>query len=141
VPRDEAAAHALSWHEVLAAFVVAHVVGDFLLQTDWQARHKRNGAPADPVALRALAAHGATYTLAFVPALAWIASERSVAGAVGIGALVTLPHLYVDDGRVVTAWLRRVKRCREPFAPGLQVSVDQSMHVVCLFAVALLAAA
>jgi hypothetical protein len=131
----------LSWAEVLAALAVAHVVGDFLLQTDWQARHKRGGAAADRVARRALAAHGATYTLAFVPVLAWIASERTVLGAVGLGALVTLPHVWIDDGRVVTAWLRRVKRCREPFAPGLQVSVDQSLHVVCLLGVALLAAA
>ena len=33
----------MSWVSVFAAFLVAHMVGDYLLQTDWQARHKRGG--------------------------------------------------------------------------------------------------
>ena len=49
------------------------MVGDYLLQTDWQARNKRGGLGGDPVARRALLTHVTTYTLAFVPALIWIA--------------------------------------------------------------------
>ena len=44
----------VSWVSVLAGFLVAHMVGDYLLQTDWQARNKRCGLGGDPVALRAL---------------------------------------------------------------------------------------
>ena len=33
----------MSWVSVFAGFLVAHMVGDYLLQTDWQARHKRGG--------------------------------------------------------------------------------------------------
>ena len=44
----------VSWVSVLAGFLVAHMVGDYLLQTDWQARNKRGGLGGDRVARRAL---------------------------------------------------------------------------------------
>ena len=75
----------MTWTAVLAGFFVAHMVGDYLLQTDWQARHKAGGLGRDPVARRALLAHVATYTLAFVPALIWIGDELSVGWAVLAG--------------------------------------------------------
>ena len=62
----------MSWVSVLAGFLVAHMVGDYLLQTDWQARNKRGGLSGDAVARRALISHVTTYTLAFVPAFIWI---------------------------------------------------------------------
>jgi len=33
----------VSWVEVFAVFVVSHLVGDFLIQTEWQASHKLGG--------------------------------------------------------------------------------------------------
>ena len=63
----------MSWVEIFGVFVVSHLVGDYLMQTDWQARHKRGGLTGDRVRARALFAHVTTYTLAFVPALAWLA--------------------------------------------------------------------
>ena len=33
----------MNWVSVFTAFLVAHMVGDYLFQTDWQARHKRGG--------------------------------------------------------------------------------------------------
>ena len=71
----------MSWVDVLAVFIVAHMVGDYLLQTDWQAKNKRGGLSGG-VALRALSAHVATYTLAFVPALIWIGGELGAGWAV-----------------------------------------------------------
>src|SRR5256885_184688 len=44
----------MAWVEVFSAFVVCHLVGDYLLQTDRQACHKHGGLGADPVARRAL---------------------------------------------------------------------------------------
>lgn len=129
----------MSWVSVLAVFLVAHLVGDYLLQTDWQARHKRGGL-SDGLAFRALGTHVATYTLAFIPALIWIGSELDPGWALLAGALVALPHLVIDDGRVVRAYLAHVKR-----APGFDISlaasVDQSFHVLSLCLVALLVGA
>ena len=127
----------MSWVAVLAAFLVAHMVGDYLLQTDWQARHKRCGLGGDPVARRALFAHVTTYTLAFVPALIWIAGDLDPMWAVVSAALIFLPHLVIDDGRVVNEYMTRVKRANG-FEAGLAASVDQSFHVLSLFLVALL---
>lgn len=120
-------------------FIVAHLVGDYLLQTDWQARTKRGGLSGGE-SLRALAMHIATYTLAFVPALVWIGTELDVGWALLAGALVAIPHLVIDDGRVVRAYLAHVKR-----APGFDISlaasVDQSFHILSLCLVALLVGA
>jgi hypothetical protein len=126
----------VSWVSVFASFLVAHVVGDYLLQTDWQARHKRGGLSGG-VALRALATHVTTYTLAFAPALIWIGGEIGAGWALLGAALVFLPHFLVDDGRVVRLWLARVKGV-ERFDVSLAASVDQSFHVVSLFLLAIL---
>ena len=50
------------WVEVLVVFLVSHLVGDFALQTEWQAQNKRDGLGGDPTARRALLAHVLTYT-------------------------------------------------------------------------------
>jgi Protein of unknown function (DUF3307) len=126
----------VNWVSVFASFLVAHMVGDYLFQTDWQARNKRGGLSGG-VAFRALAAHVTTYTLAFAPALIWIGDELDAAWAVLAAALIFLPHLVVDDGRIVRLYLARVKRA-PGFDIGLAASVDQSFHVLSLFLVAIL---
>jgi hypothetical protein len=126
----------VSWVSVLAAFLVAHMVGDYLFQTDWQARNKRCGLGGG-VALRALATHVTTYTLAFVPALIWIAGDLDPAWAIMCAVLIFLPHLVIDDGRLVRLYLARVKRV-DGFEAGLAASVDQTFHVLSLFLLALL---
>lgn len=127
------------WVEVFAVLIVCHLVGDFLLQTDWQAAHKQNGLGPDPVCRRALASHIATYTLAFLPALVWIGLEEDLLRAVLIGVVVAVPHWIQDDGRLLDAYMARVKGL-STLSPGLRVAVDQSFHVVFLLGTALLAA-
>ena len=102
----------MSWVSVLAAFLVAHMVGDYLLQTDWQARHKRGGLGNDPVARRALVTHVTTYTLAFLPALIWIGAELDPVWALVAGVLIFVPHLLIDDGRIVAAVPRAASSAR-----------------------------
>ncbi|HEY6522746.1 MAG TPA: DUF3307 domain-containing protein [Solirubrobacteraceae bacterium] len=129
----------MTWPAVLAAFLVCHLAGDLLLQTEWQALTKVRGL-GDPEGRRALMAHVLTYMLPYLPVLVWIGDERGVARAVVVALLIALPHVLVDDGRLVGVWLRQVKHSPDP-APSLRLMVDQSFHVVCLFAVAVLAAA
>jgi hypothetical protein len=130
----------MTWVSVFAAFLVAHMVGDYLLQTEWQAVHKRGGLGRDPVARRALVKHVTMYTLAFVPAFVWIGSELDPGWAIVAALLVFLPHLGIDDGRVVRLYLSRVKHANG-FDVGLAASVDQSFHVLSLWLVALLVGA
>jgi hypothetical protein len=129
----------MPWVEAFAAFVVSHLVGDYLLQTDWQARNKRRGLGPDPVARRALLSHIAGYTLAFVPALIWLADEIG-AWAVAIGALIAVPHMIQDDGRLLASYMRHVKHADGQANPSVAAAADQSFHFVALFLTALLAA-
>jgi hypothetical protein len=129
----------VSWSEALLVFLLCHAAGDVLLQTDWQAVTKVRGL-RDPESRRALTQHVAVYTLAFLPALAWVAAETTAARAAFVGALVAIPHLILDDGRLVGAWLRIVKHVPNP-GLGLRIAVDQTFHAVCLLGAALVAAA
>jgi len=128
----------MPWVEAFAALVVSHLVGDYLLQTDWQARNKRGGLGPDPVARRALLSHIASYTLAFVPALIWLAGEIG-AWAVAIGALIAVPHLIQDDGRLLAAYMRHVKHADGQANPSVAAAADQAIHFLALFLTALLA--
>lgn len=125
----------MTWVEVLAAFLVAHLVGDFLLQTDWQARHKAGGLGGDRTARRALAAHVATYTLAFVPAFVWL-WEPLGAGVFAVAAIIAGTHFVQDDGRLINAYLTRVKGTSADARPLVAVAVDQTFHALLLFGLA-----
>lgn len=130
----------MAWVEIFAAFVVSHLVGDYLLQTDWQARNKRGGLTGGGLQRRALFLHVFVYTLAFIPALVWLADDLG-AGVALVGALIFLPHLVQDDGRGVTWFVYNIKGCDERTAAEIFKPVDQTMHVATLFAIALVAAA
>jgi len=130
----------MSWANVSIVFFVSHLAGDFLAQTDWQARHKSGGLGAEPTARRALLAHVSVYTLCFAPALLWIGLDAAAWVALLVAALIFVPHLVVDDGRLLRLFTVRVKRSLDP-PPGLALAVDQSVHVISIWAVALLAAA
>jgi hypothetical protein len=128
----------MPWVEVFAAFVVCHLVGDYLLQTDWQALHKRGGLGSDPVSRRALVSHIVTYTLAFVPALIWLADDIG-AWAIGVAALVAIPHMVQDDGRLLAAYMLSVKHTDPKANPSVAAAADQTFHILALFLTALLA--
>jgi hypothetical protein len=129
----------MSWPPVFAAFVVCHLAGDLLLQTEWQALTKVRGF-GDPEGRRALISHVSTYMLPYLPVLVWVGEDRGAVRAVVVALLIALPHVFIDDGRFVRVWLRQVKHSPDP-APSLRLMVDQSFHVVCLLGVAVLAAA
>lgn len=130
----------MNWVEVFVVLGICHLVGDFLLQTDWQARYKQGGLGHDPVRRRALAEHVATYMLPFVAGLVWIGLETDALWAVAIGVIVAVPHWIQDDGRLLDAYMAKVKGLSHT-SPGLRVAVDQSFHAVALFATALLVVA
>ena len=127
----------MSWVEIFAVFVVSHVLGDYLLQTDWQATHKRGGLGRDRNARNALLSHVLSYTLAFVPAGIWLATDGDL-GALGLALLalgIYVPHALQDDGRLLTHYIRVVKG--DGAAETVFTAVDQSFHLIILFCTAL----
>jgi hypothetical protein len=127
------------WPEVFAVFVVLHLVGDFALQTEWQARHKRGGLGREPVARRALTAHVLTYTLAFVPAFVWLWDDLGAA-VLALAVLLAGAHFLQDDGRALEAWARAVKHTDPASQRVVMLALDQTFHLVLLLALGLLVA-
>jgi hypothetical protein len=127
----------MPWVEIFAVFVVSHLVGDYLIQTDWQALHKRGGLRGTSEMRRALLSHIATYTLTFVPALIWLVSSIG-AWAIGVAFVIAIPHLIQDDGSLLAAYARAVKKADIGANPSLGAAMDQSFHFLALFLTALL---
>lgn len=130
----------MDWAEVFVVFLISHLVGDFAIQTEWQAQHKHDGLGPNPGARRALLAHVTTYTLVFVPAFVWLWSDLGF-GVLALAALVFLPHLVQDDGRLLDRYVLYVKRTDPSAHPALRLAVDQTFHLVVLFGLALLVGA
>jgi hypothetical protein len=128
----------MAWVEVFAVFVVCHLIGDYLLQTDWQASHKRGGLGPVRESQRALASHILTYTLAYVPAFIWLAGEIGTT-LIPVVALVAIPHWIQDDGRLLTVYIERVKGVEAAANKSVAAAVDQSFHFLVLLGTALLA--
>ena len=80
------------------------------------------------------------YTLCFVPAVIWIAIDKS-ALALALLPVIFIPHLVQDDARLVMIWNRHVKSANTQPGDLLYMCIDQSFHVVALFGAALLAVA
>jgi hypothetical protein len=128
----------VSWVEIFAVFVVSHALGDYLLQTDWQATHKRGGLGRDRNARNALLSHVFSYTAAFIPAGIWLSSDGGL-GARGLALLalgIYVPHMVQDDGRLLTAYIKGVKGNGAAQTREVFTAVDQSFHLITLFAIA-----
>jgi hypothetical protein len=128
----------VDWPAIFSAFLACHLAGDFLFQTQWQAEHKRGGLGSDPVRRRALISHVLVYGLAFVPAFVWLASDLG-ATVVALAALIVVPHLIQDDGRLLKRYIASVKGAEVEPEGLVFISVDQSFHFIALFFTALLA--
>jgi hypothetical protein len=130
----------MSWVEIFAVLLVGHLLGDFLLQTQWQALNKHGGLSRDPLKRRALFAHVATYAIPLLPAFYWVGHNHGAAAGAGCAAIALLTHLVQDDGTVLVWYVRSVKKTAAPFGSPLWMAIDQSCHVAFLFGAALLGA-
>ncbi|MGO9888039.1 MAG: DUF3307 domain-containing protein [Solirubrobacteraceae bacterium] len=127
----------MPWVEVFAVFFVSHEVGDYLFQTEWQAMNKRGGLSGPGVRRRALLSHITTYTIAFIPSLIWLWPSVHW-GVIGVAALIAIPHMIQDDGRLLTSYARVIKGADLNENPALGAVLDQAFHFLALFLVALL---
>jgi hypothetical protein len=128
----------MRWVDVFAVLVLSHLVGDYYVQTDWQARNKHCGLSESGTPRRALFSHVTTYTMSFVPALIWLADDVSAGRLVAAVALIFVPHLIQDDGRLLQTYMIRVKGFEPMSNPQVAAAVDQTGHLLMLFGIALL---
>lgn len=107
----------------LAWFVVAHFVGDYLIQTEYEALNKAQGRFWN----RALVVHCLKYTACFVPIL--LAYQVSMGWLMPI--LVT--HLVFDRRWIIVLWRRHINRNSEQGIAQtfwLTVMIDQIFHML-----------
>ena len=57
----------------------------------------------------------------------------------GVAALIAIPHLIQDDGRLLAEYAQVVKKADMSANPSLGAVLDQAFHILALFLVALLA--
>lgn len=109
--------------DIFNCLLIGHLVGDFLLQSNWMATHKEKD-------WRALAVHSLVYTIT-------IYLFSLIAGGLSLLALVIIfaAHVILDQRGVVRWWLTNVSK--SPDLTWLQIMVDQTLHLLVLFVIAL----
>jgi len=116
---------------VFEGLLVAHVIGDWLLQTEWQALNKARHWGA-------LLAHVTVYHIIVLVVLLLV-FDLNPALVVVVVAGLALFHALLDR-RDFTNWYMRATRMVVHQDPPLwlRMAVDQSLHVVSLAAAALI---
>lgn len=100
---------------------IAHLIGDFLIQTEWMAVNKKRDSWVCGV-------HVLTYLLPFLFChLAWWQ----------IG-LIGLQHFAQDRSAFVLWWMRAWKRVPEQYWGGIPLYVDQTWHLLWIHIILLL---
>jgi hypothetical protein len=78
------------------------------------------------------------YTLSFLPAGIWLTDDGlNGLGLVLLGVGIFVPHAIQDDGRLLSSYIRNVKGSGAESAREVYTAVDQSLHLITLFATAL----
>lgn len=101
-------------------YLIGHLVGDFLLQNDWQAvNKKRHTLPC--------LVHVALYTMSIAVFTGW-----------GFWPLliVAATHFAQDRTSIVSAWMRLIGQrafAQPPLAPWSCIIVDQTWHLLVLY--------
>ena len=108
----------------LAAAMVGHLVGDYLLQNDWMALNKRKSTL--PCAVHC--------TL-------WTFAVCAFAGWSSIPAIAVLwgTHFVQDRTGIIKIWMTKINRQQEfvkpPTAPWSLIVVDNVWHIVAVWVV------
>lgn len=105
--------------------LVGHLIGDWVFQNDWMARHKQNG-----LFNRAILLHCAVYT--FVLVLVYLlpgAAARSTTPTLLFALFVYLSHWLIDATGLASLWMRFFRQTDALF---MRIAVDQIFHVVVL---------
>lgn len=98
--------------------LIGHLIGDFLLQTSWMAKHKATK-------WLPLLAHVAVYTVV-VSAVGVLSGGLSLAAI----ALIFFSHIVLDRKTFVAFWVRKVQTAKGPEQAWLCIVADQIFHII-----------
>jgi len=115
--------------ELFIAMTMAHMVADWLLQTEYQAMRKMQGAWWNDAAL----AHASVYTLCIGLVLGWFGVT------VWWLPIVWASHIFLDRRWPIVWWLVHIKRMSPHTIESLwwlALVVDQTFHLLVLYGIA-----
>ncbi len=101
--------------------LVAHLIGDFLFQTNWMAKNKAHK-------LLPLIAHTALYTL-IVAFIAWLSF-----GGLPLWGILTIfiTHTLLDNRIFISWWVQSIMKLTGNDSVWLKIVVDQVFHILVL---------
>ena len=108
--------------------LVGHLVGDWILQSDWMAKGKKQGLFTWPGFI-----HFAVYTIVLI-VLLWMAEggARAPLLYLGMGLIIFVSHWLIDATSIVNWWMRIYGQSQE----FVRIIVDQTLHILILALVA-----
>ncbi|USG63289.1 DUF3307 domain-containing protein [Brevibacillus ruminantium] len=102
--------------------LIAHLIGDYLLQTEWMAKYKAER-------WWPLLAHCFVYTLVVgLISFLWLPTALSWWAIL----LIFVSHVLMDRRGFVFFWYRRVMRVTDDRNKWLMIMVDQTFHLIIL---------
>lgn len=116
---------------IFEGLLIAHLLGDWLLQTEWQAQNKQHNCAA-------LMVHVAIYHTVVLAVLVFGFKFTNLETVAVVMALAVL-HMILDR-RTAVIWIMRRLRLTVERQPErwLLIAVDQSLHLLLLGAAALI---
>lgn len=114
---------------IFEGLILAHVLGDWLLQTEWQAENKQQN-------WRALLVHLVIYHAVVAAVLIWGFGFRGMP-VVWTVAVLLITHALLDR-RATLLWIMKTLRLTVARSPErwMRIAIDQALHVVLIGAVA-----
>jgi hypothetical protein len=114
--------------EIFLYLLIAHLIGDWIIQTSWMALEKSKH-------LLPLLAHVVTYHIFTFGAL--YLAEVELTKAIWATLFLAITHAVLDNRRFEFWWLRKIKKVKDEEIPvWLLLGVDQSFHLTLLALVA-----
>ena len=106
--------------------LVGHMVGDWLLQSDWMAREKKQSFIS-----KAGMTHFVLYTIV-VMAMVWLfcGDGKSPIYYLAIGLVIFVSHWLIDATTIVERWMQFYGQ--DSNRDFMRIIVDQTMHLVVL---------
>ncbi|TWT04491.1 DUF3307 domain-containing protein [Planococcus sp. CPCC 101016] len=100
--------------------LIGHLIGDFLLQTSWMAKHKASK-------WLPLLTHVSVYTIV-------IAVFGIFSGGLSLPALaiIFIGHIILDRRSFVMFWVERIQTAKGPEKAWLSIMADQIFHIILL---------
>ena len=115
--------------EIFLYLLIAHLIGDWIIQTYWMANEKSKS-------LAPLLAHVFTYHI-FVFIALYLAGVPLISN-LWATLFLALTHAILDNRRFEFWWLRKIKKVEEKDVPiWLLLGVDQSSHLLLILIVSL----